>query len=116
MGLWHKVATEIASLPINAVLGSDAAGLLSNRQMRSQPKDCFREAGIGVTSAAGNRGKGCKEEELDSLPRSRAGERPEGSWKWVEGDTGQVSPCRSFAAYRTQAKGGRFAALVPVRR
>ena len=43
-----------------------------------------------------------------------AGGRPEGSWKWVQGETGQVSPCRRFAArMTTQAKGGGFAALVP---
>jgi hypothetical protein len=63
--------------------------------------------------AAGSSGKGCKEEELDSLPRSRRAKGRKESWKWVQGETGQVSPCRRFAAHK-QAKGGAFATLVPV--
>jgi hypothetical protein len=31
-----------------------------------------------------------------TLAAQPAGERPEGSWKWVQGETGQVSPCRRF--------------------
>jgi hypothetical protein len=46
--------------------------------------------------------------------RAAAGGRPDGRWKWVQGETVEVSPCRRFVAYTTQAKGGRFAARLPV--